>query len=212
MKNRIVRIRTYLILQFGVAHATGRFVLNTAKIGLILLIMAVSYLGCPKTRDYPYRIIDEIPSGDACGIIVLPNGEYIYAATAPNVSVIRASNNKIVDTIPVGGGPAFLATLPNGEYVYVTNTAPGISVIRTSDNTVVDSILLSGAWGITALPDGDYVYITSDYHDQVFVIRTSDNTVVDSIPVDPEPSGIASSVDGKYVYVANGLIGNKITW
>jgi YVTN family beta-propeller protein len=115
---------------------------------------------------------------------VTPNGAYAYVSNYgdDSVSVIRTSDNTVIDTDPstveidpilVGDGPFGISVTPNGAYAYVNNYHDNtVSVIRTSDNTLVD---------------------------------TDPNTVeIDPIPVGNQPyGGIAVSPDGNFVYVGN---------
>ncbi len=81
-----------------------------------------------------------------------PNGEYAYVSNSGDgtVSVIRTSDNSVIDTDPntveidpikVGNGPDGVSVTPNGKYVYVSNYGDGtVSIIKTSDNSVIDMI------------------------------------------------------------------------
>jgi YVTN family beta-propeller protein len=118
------------------------------------------------------------------GVSVTPNGEYVYVSNSGDgtVSVIRTSDNSVIDTDPstveidpikVGDGPAGVSVTPNGKYVYVNNSGDGtVSVIRTSDNSVID--------------------------------MDPSTVEIDSIKVGKQPyGGIAVSPDGESVYVGN---------
>jgi YVTN family beta-propeller protein len=123
------------------------------------------------------------------GVSVTPNGDYVYVSNSMSgtVSVIRTSDNTVIDMDPiedgtqgvkVGNEPSGVSVTPNGKYVYVSNSGDGtVSVIRTSDNTVID---------------------------------TDPSTVaIDPIKVGNQPyGGIAVSPDGKSVYVGNYGSGN----
>ncbi|MCK4322236.1 beta-propeller fold lactonase family protein [candidate division WOR-3 bacterium] len=161
-----------------------------------------------QLTDYPYRVTDIISVGSRPhGITCLPNGDYVYVTNvySYSVSVIRTSDNLVVNEIPVGYGPRFVTPLPNGEYVYVTNMSSNdIYVIRTSDNTVEDTIYVGYApHGIVSLPDGKFLYVAVRDENKVSVIRTSDNTIVDNIPVGTSPKGVEVLPNGEFVYVTN---------
>jgi YVTN family beta-propeller protein len=123
-----------------------------------------------------------------------------------NVSVIRASDNTVVATVPVGQAPIGVAATPDGGFVYVTNFgSSNVSVIRTVDNTVVATVAVAAnASGIAITPNGAYVYVTT-YASKVSVIRTSDNTVVANVTVGANPSAVAITPNGAYAYVTNGI-------
>ena len=74
-----------------------------------------------------------------------PGGDFVYVANggSNNVSVIRTSDNTVVDTVDVGDAPVGVAVTPDGDFVYVANSlfTNDVSVIQTSDNnTVVDTV------------------------------------------------------------------------
>ena len=74
---------------------------------------------------------------------VTSGGDFIYAANFDDdtVSVIRASDNTVVDTVDVGDGPQGISITQGGNFVYVANTGDDtVFVIRVSDNTVVNTI------------------------------------------------------------------------
>ncbi len=140
-------------------------------------------------------------------LAVLPNGEYVYASAgdANWIWVVRTSDNQLVDSVRVGGGPLGMAALPNSQYLYVACPwSDVVSVIRTADDTVVASIPLGGGpWNVAVLPSGEFIYVTLAGGNGVAVIRTSDNSVVATVPVGRNPLGIAASDSGDYVYVSN---------
>jgi len=61
------------------------------------------------------------------GLTVTPDGSYVYVANRRHnfangtVSVIRTSDNTVVDTISVGHWPYGVAVTPDGSNVYVAN-------------------------------------------------------------------------------------------
>ena len=165
------------------------------------------------------QVVDSIWMGEYHGgiprrnVAALASGEYVYATEYQDdwVAVIRTSDNTVVDSVPGFSEPYGMTVLPDGKYVYVAawfdhGDTSYIGVIRTSDNTVVDSIVLTGYDEfdlLAALPSGEYVYATA-WGDDVYgyMIRTSDNVIVDTVVLDVYPTGVATSPDGRYVYVA----------
>ena len=164
----------------------------------------------PSVSAYPNTAVDTIPVGiSPRGIAVTPDGSYVYVANQSDgtVSVIRTSDNTVVDTISGFGSPWWgVAVTPNGGYVYVGDLDGGtVSVIRTSDNTVTDTISVGNKpHGIAVTPNGGYVYVADENDRTVSVIQTSDNTVVDTVSVGDHPRGVAVTPNGGYAYVTNG--------
>jgi YVTN family beta-propeller protein len=156
---------------------------------------------------YPNRIVATIPVGpNPFGIAPLPDNSRVYVACDGGVWVIRTPDNQ-VDTMVLEQGRTWGATVvPSGAYVYVDCYVGGyVYGIRTSDNAVTDTILVGGYLdGIVASSDS-WVYVADSWDNIISAIRTSDRTVVARIPVaDPgsQPSGMAATPDGQYVYVA----------
>ncbi len=76
-----------------------------------------------------------------CGEVTASNTAYVANFNDDTVSVIRTSDNTVIDTITVGARPFGVAVKPDGAAVYVANAnGDTVSVIRTSDNTVIDTI------------------------------------------------------------------------
>ena len=70
-------------------------------------------------------------------IAVTPSGSYVYVGNHGDhtVSVIRTSDNTVIDTISVGAFPRDVAVTPNGSYVYVSEGGyDAVSVIGKSGN------------------------------------------------------------------------------
>ncbi len=122
------------------------------------------------------------------------------------VSIIRTSDNTVVDTVDVGESPQGVTLTPDGNFVYVTNTnSNNVSVIQTSDNTVFDTVDVGDApYSVAVTPDGKFAYVVNVLSNNVSVIRTSDNTVVDTVDVGDQPGYIAITPDTDLDGVSNG--------
>ena len=153
------------------------------------------------------------------GIAVDPNDAYVYVANyADNtVSVITTyddDENIVSATINVGAGPYGVEAGVDGVYIYVTNKLDNtLSIIRTDDNSVIDTIGI-GPSGVVAAPGGQYIYVSNSDSNTVSVIQALDNdedddeiikdhTLVASIPVGNTPTGITTTNEGQYIFVAN---------
>jgi len=166
---------------------------------------------CDDTDGYPNIVIATIPveSGPYGGIAVSPDREFAYVSNynSDTVSVIKTSDNSVMQSIPVEDGPFGVSVTPDGAFAYVSNcNSNSVSVIRTSDNSVIQSIPVeSYPLGISVTPDGEYVYVSNYLSNSVSVIQTSDNSVIQSITVGLFPFGVSVAPDGEYVYVSNYL-------
>ncbi|MCP4746801.1 MAG: beta-propeller fold lactonase family protein [Desulfobacteraceae bacterium] len=162
-----------------------------------------------KVCSYPNEEIASLSMSDSPKFVaVAPDGEHVYITHwfLNMISVIRTSDNTLVDTISVGEHPSGMAFGPIGEFLYVPNWGNDtVSIIRTSDNTVVGSFGVdSHPEHIAITPNGEYAYTTSGYFTKsVSVIRLSDNTKVASVTVGEAPLDLLITPNGDYVYVSN---------
>lgn len=118
------------------------------------------------------------------------------------VSVIDTSNDQVVATISVGGGPSDMAVSSDGTRVYVTNSTSGnVSVINTADNTVIGTITVgSNPAALAVSPDGSRQYVGSN--GALSVIDTATSTIVATISgYAGTATGVAVSPNGQLVYV-----------
>ncbi|HMH58837.1 MAG TPA: PxKF domain-containing protein [Galbitalea sp.] len=149
------------------------------------------------------------------GVTVSPDGNRVYVAddgTSPyagtinavgsEVTVIDATSNTVLETIPVGNDPFGLAASPDGQRLYVANDAGSVSVINVGDSQVVATIPIAGyPVDVAVSPDSRYAYVISIYGG-FWVIDTAINAVVASVPLGPlSPYSVALALDGSRAYV-----------
>src|SRR2546428_253378 len=123
-----------------------------------------------------------------------------------SVSVINASTNALVTTIPTGLGQLFgIAVNPAGTRVYLSDTgANAVGVIDATTNTFLGSLRVGFApTGLAVDPSGTRVYVANSDESTVSVIDATTNTVRSTILVGSSPIGVAVSPSGSFVYVAN---------
>lgn len=143
------------------------------------------------------------------------------------VNVVNLTTNTITGAITVDQAPAGLAISPDGAYVYVINYVDGnpftgtINIIETSTNTVVGRIRgFFGPFGIAITPNGNYAYVTNFGSNNfsptsggvapnvvsgttVSKVNLKTNTIEATFRLGNQPSGVAISPDGRFVYVTN---------
>ncbi|MDR3550864.1 MAG: YncE family protein [Candidatus Babeliales bacterium] len=167
-------------------------------------------------------------------LAITPNGAFVYVINyvtgnpgTGTISVIRTSDNTVVDTIPGFSGPFAIAITPDGKYAYVTNFGSNnfmpigttVSVVDLSTNTISATIELAiQPSGIAITPDGRYAYASNYdtlYTDTSFsslvpgqgtinIIDIATNTVIPPIiAVGQSPDAVAISPNGQFAYVSN---------
>lgn len=124
--------------------------------------------------------------GPAYGIVITPNGNYIYVSRiAGDVVLVRnTSDLSAVTSIAVGSSPADMFITPDGNYVYVINSVSNnISVISTATNTVVATI---GGFPVQPVEiafdaDSRYAYVTCFNSGTLYKINVSSSQVLTSV-------------------------------
>lgn len=167
-------------------------------------------------------------------LAISPNGAFVYVVNyvdgnpgTGTMSVIRTSDNTVINTIPGFSGPFAIAVTPDGKFAYVTNFGSNnffpygttVSVVDLQSFTIVKTINLDiQPSGIAITPDGRFAYASNYdtlYTSTTFsslvagqgtinIIDRATNTVIPPIiAVGQSPDAIAISSDGRYAYVSN---------
>jgi YVTN family beta-propeller protein len=180
------------------------------------------------------KVVDTIPSAGPAA--VTPDGKQVYAfgpSTSDfvwNVSVIDATNDQVVATVPldvslVSGGVSLnensraIAAAPDGKYIYVTTGLCSSSsfdcirpesvyfsvwVIETATNKVVAADAGKGtADGIAFSPDGQHTYLANfdPYTALPQVLVDGASGNPISLPGNGNDYAIAITPDGRHLYV-----------
>ena len=162
-----------------------------------------NYLNYNQSKIEPFGVSYDSNNGNL----------YVADYGTNNTTVIDASNNSIIKTIPVADAPTGIAVNSSSGNVYVTSYEyfGNVSLINGTTNTVVKTIPV----GKGTAPDGiafdlsnGYVYVANGYGNSISIINGTTNTVVKTIPVGNGPEGIAFDSFNGYVYVANTLSQN----
>lgn len=114
----------------------------------------------------------------------------------------------VIATIGTGLPVRDVAISPNGSLAYVASTGPDfavIDVVDTRTTKITGTRKITEVTGIltrlTLSGDGDRAYLVSD--DSVTILCTLTQDVIDSVNVAAEPSCVAESRDGRYLYIAD---------
>ena len=149
---------------------------------------------------------------------------YVSNETEGSISVIDASANRLLRTVPVGKRPRGIRTTRDGRTVYVALSGspiagPGVDQSklpppdRNSDGIgVVDAasgrllrILKSGTdpEQFAVSSDERRLFVANEDAGQVSVVEVDTGAIVKTIDVGEEPEGVDLSPDGRFVYVTS---------
>ena len=135
-------------------------------------------------------------------------GPRVYVANqiSGSVSVIDASTDTVIATIPTGFNCNSLAVSPSGERLYVTvpTSLDAVLSLDTATLAATTTLAASGHVNGTAFsPDGRRAWVTPFHENRVLVVDTASEETVGSVATGDTPVGIAVSPDGTRVYVAD---------
>jgi len=145
-------------------------------------------------------------------IVVDPAREFAYVLNSKNVSVLRLSNNSVVDSIavpPGGGRPIHLIAAPDARKLYVGDDSGHVFQIDVATRTTA-TFTLDGSTpfvfrtviGLAVSSDGGTLYASSR-NGRVYRVRTADGQILGSSEIGGDPAHVVLSLDGTELYVVN---------
>ncbi len=140
------------------------------------------------------------------GIAFNAQGTTAFVAGAlGGLGIIDVATNTLTGTVapPAGFGGAFSVALsPNGSLVYLGGSA-AVFAINPGTQTVAATIAVPGTANHMALhPTMPLLYVSLVDASQVVEINTQTNAITRTFNVGPTPQGVAVSLDGTELYVA----------
>ncbi len=153
--------------------------------------------------------------GTVWRLAITPNGNKLYATSLNTGSMLRVIDTATQSVTRIDTGInqlAGVAVNPDGTQAYVVSKSDNrVAVIDTATDAVVATIPLSagGGWDVVFSPSGDKAYVSrgsgryAGYADFISIIDTTTRTEIGTIATSPNPSGLAISEDGRYLYVVN---------
>jgi YVTN family beta-propeller protein len=138
------------------------------------------------------------------GVAVSPDGARVYVCTGNGcVSLIDASQNNLVGTVPVGESPNAVTVSRDGARVYAAQSDNSLSVIDTSTNQVIAKVEDVGQrpMGVAVSPDGALVFVAAYGSDGLTVIDATNNTIVQTVKIEGGPNDVIVLPSGKEAYV-----------
>lgn len=152
-------------------------------------------------------------AGTTAGCLRITPDGLVYTATqraaGGEVVVIDARRQRVVDTIEIGCAIRDIAISPDGATAYIASSGVGfgavIDVVDTRSNKIISTRKLgeTGAL-VTQLvlsSDGDRAYLVGE--DRISVLCPLTQDVVATITVGRQPSCVAESPGGHYLYVGD---------
>ena len=177
---------------------TGTYTISPSQTVASVNVGAVSP-GLGSGHGGTLSVIDlSTPSFPTTATVVIP----VSASAAPSM---------------LGSAPAALAVSPDKAFVYSANYQDGnpgtatVSKIRVSDNTLVGTLGgFSGPFDMVINSGGTNAFVTNfgsnnfaPVGQTVSVIDLATFTISATVTVGIQPSGLALTPDGKYLYVSN---------
>jgi 6-phosphogluconolactonase len=176
-----------------------------------------------QLAESPYTV-----GSGAQAVVVHPSNKYLYVANAGqgenDVSLFDINSDGTVSEVtprtPVGSLPFFLAMDPAGAYLYVANVLSNTVSVLSIDSSSGSLTQIQGSPFATNLaaknmqiaPSGKFLYISAPIQSgnqslgavAVFSLNAGVPTLVGlTTTADNNPSGLAISPNGSYLYTAN---------
>ena len=184
--------------------------------GQLVLAMLIG-VPLPASRAEEGRFAN-FESPVAHGIAISASGERLYAVNPPGnclavLSLARPANPQLLMQIPVGLEPVSVAERSDQEVWVVNHLSDSVSVIDLQQGVVVRTIQVGDRPGDIVFADqGRLAFVSSMNEGNVHVIDTDSRSVVRKIPVPAHsPRTLAAGRDGRSVWVASYLSGNRTT-
>ena len=124
------------------------------------------------------------------GLAATPDGSYVYVANSGSnsMSVVRTSDDAVIQSITLGASPWGVAVSSQGAYVYITNSdilnGNSVTVIRTSDFMLLGTLPAGmRPLGVAAPVNGDFAYVINQGEDISAYAAISEVDVTTGTPV-----------------------------
>src|SRR5258708_7701437 len=141
-------------------------------------------------------------------LAITPDGSLAYFPSVAGfnsgqIAVVRTSDNKVLDPIPLESGASAVVFTGDGQYAYASLPPPrallgSLSIIETFGRTVVGSIPVRDPTFLTISPDGHTLAVAHRIGPHYTVVDTSTNRVTAHIMARGAHRPAAFTPDGKY--------------
>lgn len=143
---------------------------------------------------------------DALTVVRRSTNEAVYVAGRGSgvVWALDARSGKLINEIPIGGGPLALLADPQGRQIYVVvDTLNQLVTIDPDSELVSSRVVLPGRPTGAAIDAAGDVFIVGGDAGVVWVVNRASGLISNTIHVGRQPSDVSFSSDGRWAYVAN---------
>lgn len=140
-------------------------------------------------------------------LAISPSGKWLATVneTSHSVSLVRISDQKLLDEIEVGRHPADVVFTPEGKQILVTGAWSGdVTILKVVDDGLQKVATVDVGFeptGIAVSPSGDRAFVGLVASGQVAEIDLRQHTLIRRIDVGKWPRYLAMSNDGKRIAV-----------
>jgi len=160
--------------------------------------------------------VETIPSvgNGPVGLSLTPDGAYLYVALNNDdaVTIVRTSDNTLVNTINAGDGPWGVAIGSDGAYVFITNRLDDtVTVIDAGSQSFLESYHVGvQPMGVACPKNGDFAYVVNQTGNSISKIDIVSQTVT-TVGADRIDGayGLGSFIGGTPPAVPSGLAAAK---
>ncbi|MGV8120602.1 MAG: hypothetical protein AB2L14_12655 [Candidatus Xenobiia bacterium LiM19] len=139
--------------------------------------------------------------------VLSPDSDIVYAigSEKEEVSVVDTKKKQFISTFPAGSKPAACTINKTGRYLIVASMDPSVSIFDTRYQNLTKLVTVEkGRKQVAATRNGaemDYAYIACEENNVIYAVDLSTLAVMKKKESKGIPKGIATSPDGKTLYV-----------
>jgi YVTN family beta-propeller protein len=185
---------------------------NYPVVAALFLSIAAAF---PSPAQVPLASYVNFEGAQTNPVRLSADGTRLFAVNTPNASLsvfdVSTGTPTLIAEIPVGIEPVSVYPRSNDEAWVVNQVSDSISVVSVSRRLVTDTIQVKDE-PADILVGGSYAIVSVARSNELQVFLTSNHQLVKHIPLQgANPRALTITADGKTVYVAFALSGNRTT-
>lgn len=151
-------------------------------------------------------VVDRVRVGfNPIGVAVTPDGAYVYVANSreSTVSKVDTRSRRVVSTLQLTTGPAWIDLAPSRDLVCVTTRDPqALVLLSLSGNYLVNTLALPYAPERVLIdPTETTAYLTAPNAPFIMVVDLAQRRVVQTVALTDPSLGLALTPDGQTLFV-----------